>query len=208
MGARKYTREMLVDAARAAEDWDEAVRACGAVPTPGTRRHVRRRMAALGVDISHIRTVRGRHTERRLREAAAVSRSVSDVVRHLGLRPVGGQHAHISRRLAELGIDTSHFSPPRRGGRQRSAAELLTLRTPEEGRVPGRRLRRLLVARGVPDLCALCGVAPWWNGRPLRLEVDHLNGRWWDDRPGNLRLLCPNCHAVTDTWRGRNRGRA
>jgi 5-methylcytosine-specific restriction endonuclease McrA len=38
------------------------------------------------------------------------------------------------------------------------------------------------------------------------LELDHINGRRDDNRLANLRILCPNCHAQTDTYRGKNRG--
>lgn len=51
-----------------------------------------------------------------------------------------------------------------------------------------------------PDRCALCGTAPSWRDRPLTLEVDHVDGDWRNNRIENLRLLCPNCHAVTGTW--------
>lgn len=203
--AARYTRELLEDAVGAARHIDDAVRHCGGRPTPGSRRYLRRKLAEAGIDASHLATGRVRHTDSRLRAAVAAASSVKDVVRLLGISQVGGNQTHISRRIAALGIGTGHFArtAPRRPGGGRSG--LFRLRTPEEGRAPGHRLRRGLIDAGVPELCRMCGTGPEWNGRPLTLQVDHISGEWWDDRPQNLRLLCPNCHAVTDTYRGRKR---
>lgn len=119
---------------------------------------------------------------------------------------MGGNQAHIGRRIAALKIDTGHFTAGRQVRRRTpSSSGPFVLRTPAEGRVAGERLRRAMLKAGIEDACAECGVGPMWNGRPLRLEVDHLSGLWWDNRLPNLRLLCPNCHAVTDTFRGRGR---
>ncbi|MFI0938916.1 HNH endonuclease signature motif containing protein [Streptomyces sp. NPDC021020] len=203
--AARYTREALAEAARTARDMDDAVRRCGGSPTPSSRRYLRRKFAEAGIDASHLAPERARHTESRLREAVAAATSVKDVVRRLGINPVGGNHAHISRRIAAYGIDTGHFrrTPGRRPDPDGPGP--LRLRTPGEGRTPGTRLRQALLAAGVPERCAMCGTGPEWNGRPLVLEVDHVDGTWWDNRPENLRLLCPNCHTVTDTYRGRKR---
>ncbi len=203
MGVR-YTRELLEEAARATTNWDDAVRWCGGTPTPGSRRYLRQKMAEASVDVSHFPTRWVRHTEETLREIVAVSTSVKEVVCRLGISPVGGNHTHISRRITALDIDTSHFATrPRRP--KGSRGDLLSLGTPQAGRIPGSRLLRHLLRTGVPETCAMCGTGPKWNNKPLRLEVDHINGEWWDNRPGNLQLLCPNCHAVTDTYRGRRR---
>ncbi|MFE2826154.1 HNH endonuclease signature motif containing protein [Streptomyces sp. NPDC059271] len=204
----RYTRELLEEAARETRHIDDAVRWCGGSPTPGRRRYLRQKMGEAGIDITHLMTNQVRHTEERLRAAVTASTSVKDVVRHLGISQVGGNQAHVTRRITALGIDTSHFARSRRRAAKVSSGGLLTLRPPEKGRVPGVRLRRELLRSGVAECCAECGTGPAWNGRPLTLEVDHVNGDWWDNRPGNLRLLCPNCHAVTDTYRGRKRRQA
>ncbi|MGW6272519.1 HNH endonuclease [Streptomyces sp. NPDC055060] len=200
----RYTRELLEEAARETSTWNEAVRWCGGVPTPGSRRYLRRKMASEGIDTSHFPKQWVRHTEDQLRQAVARSVTMREVLGFLGISNVGGNQAHISRRIAALGIGTSHFVTPR-GRPKGSKGPVLSLRSRDEGRVPGARLRRELLRAGVPERCAQCGVGTEWNGKPLRLEVDHINGDWWDNRPENLRLVCPNCHAVTDTYRGRKR---
>ncbi|MGY0486302.1 HNH endonuclease [Streptomyces sp. WG-D5] len=203
MAGRRYTRELLESAARSAGSWDEAVRFCGGEPTAGSRRYLRQKMREAAIDTSHFPRQWTRHTDEELRTAVAKARSVKDVVRRLGISNVGGNHAHIGRRITALGIDTSHFArvEPRPKG---SLGNPLTLRSPDDGRVPGSRLRRELLRLGVPDRCAMCGHAEW-REMPIPLEVDHVSGEWWDNRPDNLRLVCPNCHAVTDTYRGRKR---
>jgi 5-methylcytosine-specific restriction endonuclease McrA len=53
--------------------------------------------------------------------------------------------------------------------------------------------------------CFECGIQTW-QGKTISLEVDHIDGDASNNLPNNLRLLCPNCHSVTPTWKARNKG--
>ncbi|NDB87145.1 MAG: HNH endonuclease, partial [Alphaproteobacteria bacterium] len=52
--------------------------------------------------------------------------------------------------------------------------------------------------------CYECNIKEW-RGKPAPLQLDHINGKRTDNRIENLRILCANCHAQTETWTGKNR---
>jgi len=51
--------------------------------------------------------------------------------------------------------------------------------------------------------CEECGLTEWLN-KPITLELEHIDGDNRNNVKDNLKLLCPNCHSYTDTWKGRN----
>ncbi|MFD7917502.1 HNH endonuclease [Streptomyces sp. NPDC059752] len=207
-----YTKERLAEAARTSRTLSEALEKLGVDPKGGSRRYLHDRMRKLGVDTSHFeRPAAVKWTKEILTAAVADSTNMCQVLRHLGLEVVGGHHTHISRRVKAFDIDTSHFQLPSPAGRpktRRSPERLLVKQHgPDARRMQSEHLKRALAALGVPEVCRMCGTPPTWRGHPLPLEVDHVDGDWRNNLPENLRLLCPNCHSTTDTYRGRAKGR-
>ncbi|MFF7437165.1 HNH endonuclease [Streptomyces sp. NPDC008122] len=214
MGTSAYTKERLESAARGARTLTEALERLGVDPRSGSRRYLLDRMRKLGVDTSHFEREGVRWTREVLEEAVGASTSLGDVLRRLGVELVGGQHTHIGRRIKAYGIDTSHFASStwtermRYNQRRRTPQEVLVRDTSTRPRrVQSSRLKSALLETGVEERCAPCDVGTTWLGQTLPLEVDHIDGDWRNNQPENLRLLCPNCHSTTDTYRGRGKGR-
>ena len=57
----------------------------------------------------------------------------------------------------------------------------------------------------IPYKCAVCGLEPLWNSKPLVLTLDHINGRNRDNQISNLRWVCPNCDRQLDTYGFKNK---
>jgi hypothetical protein len=154
--------------------------------------------------------VRYKYTPEALAVAAAQSHNVTEVMRVLGVRLSGGSHAHISRQLKKFGIDTSHFTGQahlrgRTGYNRINPVARLVVMPPGSRRIEGKKLKRAMIAIGLPERCELCGVGSTWMGRPLTLHVDHISGDFLDNRPQNVRFACPNCHSQTATYAGATR---
>lgn len=142
-----------------------------------------------------------------IRAAVAGSISIAGTLRLLGMRVGGGNYATIARLVRILQVDTSHW---RGQGHRKGVTEPVVNSRPLEsilvrGSVySNNRLRRRLIREGfLEPRCSACGLAQWLGG-PIPLELDHADGDRRNNELCNLRLLCPNCHALTPTYRGRN----
>jgi hypothetical protein len=142
-------------------------------------------------------------TDDQLAAAVRAEVTVADVARRLGLKPSGGVHTFLSLHIARLELDTTHMTGKSSGKAMRF---LKTPRPLEEILVKDSDysntgvLRRRLIAGGLKEAqCEMCDRSEWM-GQAIRLELDHINGDRRDNRLENLRILCPNCHSLTETW--------
>ncbi len=125
--------------------------------------------------------------------------SYAEVARRLGKKPVGGTITNLNRMCRRFGIDTSHMTGARHNKGKRSfnralPEKLLVMGTPLDHRVGAGRLRKVLFELGVEYKCVECGIDTW-NDKLITLEIDHIDGQYWNNQRDNLQFLCPNCHS-------------
>jgi len=145
-----------------------------------------------------------KYTDDELKEAVRTSHSMRAVLRKIGLTPAGGNYEVLKKRIQELNLDTSHFLGQAilRGKTHaygtRPLEEVLIHRKVEN---TWRLKDRLLRGGSKEHRCECCQSATWL-GRPVPLELHHKDGDRTNNVLSNIELLCPNCHALTDNYRG------
>ena len=148
-----------------------------------------------------------------IREAVKKSFSFRATLISLGLCGDGGGNVYsLKQRIKDLGISTEHFlgSAYLKGkqhswGRKTDSSEIFTSDSKYRGSTDAIK-RRYIKEFDVPYECLSCKIKEWM-GQKLTLQLDHKNGKRNDNRPENLRLLCPNCHSLTHNFAGRNKNR-
>lgn len=75
-----------------------------------------------------------------------------------------------------------------------------------EGIKNTRGLIREFVSQRDGYKCSVCGITEW-NGKPITLWCDHIDGDATNNKPDNFRLVCPNCDSQSDTFGAKNYGK-
>lgn len=155
-----------------------------------------------------------KYTKELLQEAVSKSSSWATLLTYLGRKQSGGMHRLITAWVKHYSIDTSHFTGQgwNKGLNKNTSQSVLSgsikITIPDEkvfckdSTYASSKLYKRLLKLGYKDECSTCHISSW-TGRKLRLHVDHINGEHSDNRLDNLRLLCPNCHSLTETFGSR-----
>ena len=144
-------------------------------------------------------------------ELVKESANVADLIRKTGRSNVASSFVEIQNRIERLSIDVSHFrssaaskSNGKRRTRELTADEILVKGRHGKRREQAPRLKAAMLNRGFVLKCSECQISDCYNGKPIQLQIDRINGDPTDNTVQNLRFLCPNCHSQTNTFGHRN----
>jgi hypothetical protein len=133
--------------------------------------------------------VKNRRTKEEYAAAAKDSISVAGVCKELGIIAAGGNYATVKKALQNYEIDTSHFK-----GQAHNLGNYNLEYPTGHSAIKARLIRE----RG--HKCEWCSNSEWLE-KPIKLELEHIDGNNSNNIEENLLLLCPNCHSTTPTWR-------
>lgn len=134
------------------------------------------------------------------------SYSKNECLRKIGLSHGRSQNDILDKRISELNISTDHFKYL--GGKSQKVYTFEDIfKENSEYTNLGRIKEKILDNKLMEYKCAICGNEGEWLGKPLILQLDHIDGNHTNHSLNNLRFLCPNCHTQTATYGSKSRAK-
>lgn len=137
------------------------------------------------------------------------SSSIAEVIEKIGLDPYNGNHKTLNQRIKEEKFNLTLLEQNRiTKNKQIGIKKIIPLSNilTENSNYERSKLKKRLVEKGLLKYeCCKCKNTGSWLGKPISLQLDHINGVNNDNRLENLRIMCPNCHSQTETYCGKHR---
>ncbi|HBY10431.1 hypothetical protein A2473_00790 [candidate division WWE3 bacterium RIFOXYC2_FULL_42_13] len=143
--------------------------------------------------------------------AVKTSKSIRKVLKLLGLKPAGGNYKQVEKYIQFYGLSTAHFTGKlwnkgtKLGSKPRIPLYKILVK---DSSYQSHKLKKRLFQQGLKSMvCEECGWHTQTCDGRVPVELDHINGDSKDNRFENLRILCPNCHSLKESHRGKNIGK-
>ena len=139
-----------------------------------------------------------------LRALSKSCRNMYELCLKLGIENVGGNtYREIKKIAQENGIELE-FNHKAKIITGRISCIKITDLLIDGSKIKSNALKEKIIEYGYKERkCECCGNTEW-NGKPIPLELHHINGKHDDNRLENLQILCRNCHGQTDNFCGKN----
>lgn len=127
------------------------------------------------------------------------SKSFYELAERIGYsRTGGGTQETLKKAVKERNLDVSHFTGQ---GWNKDNYDYSTFTNNSVKKNGKTTLKAIINLRG--RKCENCGLTEW-QGKPINLEIHHIDGNHNNNELENIQLLCPNCHSYTDNYCGKN----
>ena len=152
------------------------------------------------------------YTPAELQKILNESSSYKEALRKLEMCDHGNNYKTLKKVISEYNLDLSKISENRRklnkkllmNLNKKHTAILDEILVENSTYTNGYNLKNKLFEANLKEkVCECCGLSEWL-GKPIALQLHHRNGVHNDNRIENLEIICPNCHAFTDTFAGKN----
>ena len=154
-----------------------------------------------------------------LEELCAESYSLAEVLRKAGRKQAGGSQQTLKNKIAEYNIDISHFTGQNwNKGKTKETDERIAQQAKNQEKYSLEEVFKkdsLITQHGLRGYiqrynlieykCSKCGCDGHWQDGIIKLEVHHKDGDNHNNERDNVIYLCPNCHALTENFRGKNK---